>query len=61
MKFNIDVESQLILKSMEMVPVIGPVNSLHFLKGEIKQKSVASNNSAKMFKILCSVILNLIL
>jgi hypothetical protein len=42
MKFNIDVESQMILKSTEMVPVMGPVNSLHSLKGEIKQKHICN-------------------
>jgi hypothetical protein len=36
-KFSIDTESQLVLKSTDLVPVAGTVNSLHFLKGDKKQ------------------------
>jgi hypothetical protein len=61
-KYNIDDELQSILKSTEMVPVMGPVHSLLPLKGETKQNvSVTLNNSNKIFKCMCSVILNLIL
>jgi hypothetical protein len=41
-KFSLDIESQLILKSTMLTPVTGTVNSLHFLKGEIKYKSACN-------------------